>query len=189
MPYHSDIIVVGCGNILFKDDGFGPILINLLQKYFNDQNDYYDPIVTSYVEDEFDKDVLNQIQEKFEGISLPDGVQFVDGGTAAPSNFFPLYEQYDWKKLIVIDVVEFNAEPGTVEVFDPNVMQIGKYDNPHGMTVEEPLQKISEKCEVVVVGCKPKEIPTPDVDMGLTEPVEKAVPEAIDIILNEIGVK
>ena len=189
MPYNSDIIVVGCGNILFKDDGFGPILINLLQKYFDDKNDYYDPIVTSYVEEEFNKDILNQIQEKFEDISLPDSVQFVDGGTAAPSNFFPLYEQYDWKKLIVVDVVEFNAEPGTIEVFDPNVMQIAKYDNPHGMTVEEPLQKISEKCEVVVIGCKPGEIPTPDVDMGLTEPVEKAVPKAIDIILKEIGVK
>lgn len=189
MPYDSDIIVVGCGNILFKDDGFGPILINILQKYFDDKTDYYDPVVTSYVEDEFDKDILSQIQKKFEDIQLPESVQFVDGGTAAPSNFFPLYEQYDWKKLIVLDVVEFQAEPGTVEVFDPNVMQVGKYDNPHGMTVEEPLQKISEKCEVVVVGCRPAEIPTPDVDMGLTEPVEKAIPKAIDIILNEIGVK
>ena len=189
MPYDSDIIVVGCGNVLFKDDGFGPIVINLLQKYTDDKNDYYDPPVTSYVEDEFDKDILAQIEKKFEGITLPDSVQFVDGGTAAPTNFFPLYAEYDWKKLIVIDVVEFNAEPGTVDSFDPNVMQIGKYDNPHGMTVEEPLQKISEKCEVVVVGCKPAEIPTPDVDMGLTEPVEKAVPKAIDLILNEIGVK
>ena len=63
MPYDSDIIVVGCGNILFKDDGFGPILINILQKYFDDKTDYYDPVVTSYVEDEFDKDILSQIQE------------------------------------------------------------------------------------------------------------------------------
>ena len=153
MPYDSDIIIVGCGNILFKDDGFGPILINLLQKYFNDKSDYYDPVVTSFVENEFDKDILNQIQDKFNEISLPDSVQFVDGGTAAPSNFFPLYTEYNWKKLVVIDVVEFDAEPGTVEIFDPNVMQKGKYDNPHGMTVEEPLQEISKKCEVVVVGC------------------------------------
>ncbi len=189
MPYDSDIIVIGCGNILFKDDGFGPIVINLLQKYFNDKNDYYDPAVTSYVEEEFDKDVLSQIKAKFEDVTLPEGVQFIDGGTAAPTNFFPLYTEYDWKKLIVIDVVEFDAEPGTVDVFDPNIMQIGKYDNPHGLTVEEPLQKISEKCEVVVVGCKPAEIPTPDVEVGLSEPIEKAIPEAIDLILNEIGVK
>ena len=43
MPYDSEIIVIGCGNILFKDDGFGPVVINLLQKYCNDQNDFYDP--------------------------------------------------------------------------------------------------------------------------------------------------
>ena len=189
MPYDSDIIVIGCGNILFKDDGFGPIVINILQKYANDKNDYYDPAVTAYVEDEFDKDVLAQIKEKFEGIELPERIQFIDGGTAAPVNFFPLYEDYDWKKLIVIDVVEFDAEPGVVDTFDPTIMKIGKYDNPHSMTVEEPLQKIAEKCEVVVVGCKPKEIPTPDIDMGLTEPVEKAIPKTIDLILKEIGVK
>ena len=58
MPYDSEIIVIGCGNILFKDDGFGPILINILQKYFGDKKDYYDPAVTAYVEDEFDKDIL-----------------------------------------------------------------------------------------------------------------------------------
>jgi len=101
MPYDSDIIIIGCGNILFKDDGFGPILINILQKYFDDKNDYYDPAVTAYVEDEFDKEILSEIQDKFEGITLPEGIQFVDGGTAAPTNFFPLYSEYDWKKLIV----------------------------------------------------------------------------------------
>jgi coenzyme F420 hydrogenase subunit delta len=189
MPYDSDIIVIGCGNVLFKDDGYGPIVINILQKIFNDQNDYYDPAITDFVDNEFDKEILNEISEKVEGKTLPDGVQFVDGGTAAPTNFFPLYEDYDWKKLVVVDVVEFDGEPGTVDTFDPSVMQHGKYDNPHGMTVEDPLHEISQKCEVVIVGCKPAEIPTPDIDMGLTQPVEKAIPKTIDIILNEIGVK
>jgi coenzyme F420 hydrogenase subunit delta len=189
MPYDSEIIVVGCGNVLFKDDGYGPIVINILQKCFDDKSDYYDPAITSYVDDEFDKEVLGQIEKTVEDITLPDGVQFVDGGTAAPTNFFPLYSDYDWKKLIVVDVVEFNAEPGTVETFDPEIMQQGKYDNPHGMTVEEPLKEIAQKCEVVIVGCKPAEIPTPDIDMGLTEPVIKAIPKTIDIILKEIGVK
>ena len=99
MPYDSDIIVVGCGNILFKDDGYGPVVINVLQKYLNDTNDYYDPAVTSYVDEEFDKQILKQIEQEFEGITLPEGVQFIDGGTAAPTNFFPLYTEYDWKRL------------------------------------------------------------------------------------------
>lgn len=33
MPYSAEIIVVGCGNILFKDDGFGPEVIKALGEY------------------------------------------------------------------------------------------------------------------------------------------------------------
>ena len=37
MPYHAETIVVGCGNILFKDDGFGPFVIHKLEEYFEDK--------------------------------------------------------------------------------------------------------------------------------------------------------
>ena len=37
MPYDAEILVVGCGNILFKDDGFGPEVINALEDYFKDK--------------------------------------------------------------------------------------------------------------------------------------------------------
>ena len=46
----------------------------------------------------------------------------------------------------------------------------------------------NEGVEVVIVGCQPKEISAPDIEMGLTEPVENAIPKAIDMILKEIGV-
>jgi len=42
--------------------------------------------------------------------------------------------------------------------------------------------------EVIIVGCQPKEISAPDVDMGLTDPVKNAIPKAIEMILKEIGV-
>ena len=88
-----------------------------------------------------------------------------------------------------IDVVEFDAEPGTVKIFSPYDMPRGKYENVHSWPVEEPLHELAKDCEVIIVGCKPQEISSPDVEMGLTEPVEKAIPEAMDIILKEIGVK
>ena len=101
---------------------------------------------------------------------------------------FSLPDEY-WKKVIVIDVVEFDAEPGTVKIFSPYDMPRGKYENVHSWPVEEPLHELAKDCEVIIVGCKPQEISSPDVEMGLTEPVEKAIPEAMDIILKEIGVK
>ena len=32
MAYDAEILVVGCGNVLFKDDGFGPATINVIEQ-------------------------------------------------------------------------------------------------------------------------------------------------------------
>ena len=37
MSYSCKNLVVGCGNILFKDDGFGPRVIEALNEYFADK--------------------------------------------------------------------------------------------------------------------------------------------------------
>lgn len=155
MPYNVETLVVGCGNVLFKDDGFGPSVIGELEEYFADKD-------------------------------MPDETMFVDAGTGATHFIFTLPDE-KWKKLIVVDVVEFNAEPGTVKIFSPYDMPKGTYQNAHTWPVEEPLHELAKDIEVVIVGCKPKEISAPDVEMGLTEPVEKAIPKAMDMILKEIG--
>lgn len=157
MPYNVETLVVGCGNILFKDDGFGPAVIHKLEDYFEDKE-------------------------------MPDETMFVDAGTGATHFIFSLPDE-KWKKVIVIDVVEFDAEPGTVKIFSPFDMPKGKYENAHTWPVEEPLHDLAENCEVIIVGCKPGEITSPDVEMGLTEAVENAIPKAMELVLKEIGAK
>lgn len=83
MPYHAETIVVGCGNILFKDDGFGPFVIHKLEEYFEDKE-------------------------------MPDEVMFIDAGTGATHFIFSLPDEY-WKKVIVIDVVEFVQNHGLLK--------------------------------------------------------------------------
>lgn len=157
MPYDASRLVVGCGNILFKDDGFGPMVIHALEDYFKE----------------------NELEK-------PEDTQFIDAGTGATHFIFSMPDE-NWKKIIVVDVVEWNAEPGTLRIFSPYDMPKGKYENAHTWPVEEPLHDLADRgIEVVIVGCKPTEITAPDVDMGLTEPVEKAVPKAIEMILNEL---
>lgn len=157
MPYNVETLVVGCGNILFKDDGFGPYVIHKLEEYFDDKE-------------------------------MPDETMLVDAGTGATHFIFSLPDE-KWKKVIVIDVVEFDAEPGTVKIFSPYDMPKGKYENAHTWPVEEPLHELAKTCEVVIVGCKPAEISSPDVVMGLSEAVENAIPEAMELVLKEIGAK
>ena len=157
MPYDAGRLVVGCGNVLFKDDGFGPMVIHALEDYFK-END----------------------------IEKPEDTQFIDAGTGATHFIFSMPDE-NWKKVIVVDVVEWNAEPGTLKIFSPYDMPKGKYENAHTWPVEEPLHDLADRgIEVVIVGCKPAEITAPDVDMGLTEPVEAAIPKAIEMILNEL---
>jgi coenzyme F420 hydrogenase subunit delta len=68
MPYDAEIIVVGCGNVLFKDDGFGPAVIEALEEYFKEHED-----------------------EK------PENVMFIDAGTGGPHFVFSLPHD-SWKK-------------------------------------------------------------------------------------------
>ncbi len=158
MPYDAEILVVGCGNVLFKDDGFGPKIIETLENYFKEHED-----------------------------ERPDNVMFIDAGTGGPHFVFSLPHE-SWKKMIVVDIVEFKAEPGTLRKFTVDEIPKGSYENMHSWPVNQPLHELSETVDVMVIGCKPKEVSAPNVEMGLTPPVEKAIPKAIEMILKEIGV-
>lgn len=154
MPYDAEILIVGCGNVLFQDDGFGPAVITALQEHFKDK--------------------------------IPENTMLIDAGTSAPHFIFSLPNE-KWEKLIVVDIVDSGAEPGTVRRFEVTEIPRGTYTDAHSWSVEEPLHELSKQCEVFVVGCQPESVSAPDVVMGLTKSVEDAIPKAIKIILEEMG--
>ncbi|MBM4240747.1 MAG: coenzyme F420-reducing hydrogenase, FrhD protein [Euryarchaeota archaeon] len=156
MPYDAEILVVGCGNVLFKDDGFGPAVIEALEEYSKEQK-------------------------------LPENTMILDAGTGAPHFIFTLPNE-SWKKLIVVDIVEFGAEPGTLRKFQVEELPEGSYENVHSWPVSQPLHDLAKNCEVMVIGCQPEFVSAPDVELGLTKNVEESIPNAIKMILKEIEV-
>lgn len=156
MPYDAEILVVGCGNVLFADDGFGPAVIEALGEY-SEEN------------------------------PLPENVMILDAGTGAPHFVFTLPEEC-WKKMIVVDIVQFGAEPGTMRKFSVEELPESSYENVHSWPVSQPLHDLAKTCEVMVIGCQPEHVSAPDVELGLTKSVEEAIPEAIKMILKETGV-
>ncbi|MDD1673001.1 MAG: hydrogenase maturation protease, partial [Methanomicrobiales archaeon] len=76
---YPEIVVVGCGNPLFVDDGFGTAVIEELQQ-----------------------------------LQLPDNVKVIDAGLGAPHFIFTLLDEETTKKLVIIDIADFGAEPGNV---------------------------------------------------------------------------
>lgn len=156
MAFDAEILVIGCGNILFEDDGFGPAVTVALEEYFKDHE-------------------------------LPENVMILDAGTGGPHYIFSLPNEM-WKKLIIVDIVDYGAEPGTLRIFGVDELPEGSYENVHSWPVNQPLHELNESVEIMVIGCQPESVSAPDVKLELTKSVEDAIPKAIQIILKEIGV-
>ena len=153
---YSEIVIVGCGNPLFGDDGFGPAVIEELEK-----------------------------------LTLPDNITIQDGGAGAPHFIFNILDPSVTKKLIVVDISDFNAEPGSVAKFPGEKLKPGAYTDPHTWDGEDQLCRISEKIPTTVILCqpgKPIKKGDADVDMDLSDEVRNAIPKAVRVILETIGV-
>ncbi|MDO5851044.1 MAG: coenzyme F420-reducing hydrogenase, FrhD protein [Methanobacteriaceae archaeon] len=154
MLYDADIMIIGCGNVLFKDDGFGPGVIQEMER----------------------------INKEY---PLPDGIQLVDGGTSAPHYVFSLPNPR-WKKMILIDIMDINEEPGTLKLLDIDETPKGKYDDPHSIGVTDPFDDFKNHCEIKVLVCQPETVSSPYVELGLTDKVKNAISEAITMVYDEL---
>jgi coenzyme F420 hydrogenase subunit delta len=148
----QETLIVGCGNILFQDDGFGPRVAQELQNY-----------------------------------ELPPGVRAIDGGTGAPHLIFSLLDE-TCKKLIILDCVDWRATPGSLRKFSVDELPKGKFADAHNWSLSEPLHALKDKVDIVVIGCQPARVSEPDIEISLTEEVEKAIPEAIRMVFTELGI-
>lgn len=151
---YPKIVVVGCGNPLFADDGFGPAVIEELKKY-----------------------------------TLSDNVKIVDAGLGGPHFVFTLLDPQVTKKLVIIDCADFGAKAGSITKFRIEELPPGSYRDAHSWDLTEPLQRLKDDIDITVVGCQPKRISAPDFKIGLTDEVKKAIPEAVQMVLEELGVK
>jgi len=150
---YSEIVIVGCGNPLFADDGFGPAVIEEMQK-----------------------------------LSLPDNVTIMDGGAGAPHFIFTLLNPEVTKKLIVIDITDFNEKPGTITKIPGKDLKPGAYIDPHAWDGTDTLCHIKDQIDTTLIACQPAKVSAPDVEIGLSEEVQKAIPKTIRVILETIGV-
>lgn len=148
---YPEIVVVGCGNPLFGDDGFGPAVIEELQK-----------------------------------LQLPDNVKVIDAGLGAPHFIFTLLDEETTRKLVIIDIADFGAEPGNVIILPLEAIPPGTYRDIHSWDLTEPLHRLKDRIEIMIIGCQPKSMA--EFEMGLTEEVRRAIPKTVQIVLKEIGV-
>jgi coenzyme F420 hydrogenase subunit delta len=149
---YPEIVVVGCGNPLFADDGFGPAVAEEMQK-----------------------------------LSLPDNVKVEDGGLGAPHFIFTLLNPEETKRLIIVDIADFGAEPGSIAKFRIEDLPPGSYRDAHSWDLTEPLERIKDQIDITVIGCQQKYVSDPEMEIGISDEVSKAIPKTVQIVLDLIG--
>jgi hydrogenase maturation protease len=127
-------------------------------------------------DDGFGPEVLRHVYGRVNGC---EGVRATDYGIGGMHLAYDLLE--DWDALVLVDAIPNRGSPGTVHVFEADH---GSPDAPagldaHGMdpaTVFASLRALGgTPPRTIVVGCEVADV---DDGMGLSEPIEAAVPEA-----------
>jgi coenzyme F420 hydrogenase subunit delta len=149
---YPEIVVAGCGNPLFADDGFGPAVVESLQ-----------------------------------GLELPDNVRIVDAGLGGPHFVFTLLSPESTRRLIIVDIADFGGEPGELRWLTVDELPVGSYRDAHSWDLTEPLQRMKDEIEIRVLACQKKYVSAPEMVIGITDEVQKAIPGAVSEILKEIG--
>ena len=134
-----------------------------------------------------DEGVGVRVIERMQKIPLPDNVELVDGGTAGADLLDVLADR---RKVIIIDAVQADCEPGTVLRFtaDDLVRPDGVGMSLHELGLGEALimtkQLGCEPKEVVVFGIKPRDI---SCGLELSEQISASLPKVVELVLAEIS--
>jgi hydrogenase maturation protease len=149
----SPRILIACiGNIFLGDDGFGV-----------------------------------EVARRLATTSLPPEVTVRDFGIRGLDLSYAMMDPYEL--VILVDACARGFAPGTVFLLEPDPIQEGQHASfePHGMNPMNVLRMVKSlggtAGRVLIVGCEPADLgPENDGKLGLSEPVEAAIGEAIQVI-------
>jgi len=136
-------------------------------------------------DDGFGSEVLPHV---FDRVDSSDGVRATDYGIRGMHLAYDLLE--NWDALVLVDAIPDRGSPGTVHVFEVDHQSP---DSPvgldaHGMdpaTVFASLHALGGTApRTIVVGCEVADVAD---GMGLSEPVEAAVPEAVRAVESAVA--
>ena len=89
---------------------------------------------------------------------------------------------------MIIDTVDFGAEPGSITKLRVEDLPPGSYRDAHSWDLTEPLHRLKDDIHITVIGCQPKRVSSPEFEIGLSDEVTKAIPKTIRIVLETVGV-
>jgi len=149
------ILIAGIGNIFLGDDAFG-----------------------------------SEVARRLAVRELPDEVRVVDFGIRGFDLTYALLDGYE--VTILVDATPRGEAPGTLYTIEPDLNELDNLDaegmlvETHGMNPMKVLSMVKsmggEFKRIFLVGCEPAPLQSEDGHMGLSEPVQAAVDEAVKVV-------
>jgi hydrogenase maturation protease len=134
-------------------------------------------------DDAFGVEVAKRLAER----QLAAGVAVIDFGIRSYDLAYALMN--DWDLKILVDALPRGGRPGTIYVMEPDIpANVGQEAlDAHSMNPVAVLQLVSalggEVGRLLVVGCEPETVePSPEGEIGLSDPVRGALDEAVRVI-------
>jgi hydrogenase maturation protease len=130
-----------------------------------------------------------EVAGRLAGRGFPDEVRVVDFGIRGFDLTWALLEDYE--AVILVDAVPRDGEPGTLYVIEPEKIEQAELPaadllTTHGMDPAKVLRLAralgSPVRKILVVGCEPKMPSGDDIHMAMSEPVRRAVDDAVPLI-------
>ena len=133
-----------------------------------------------------DEGIGIHVAQRLQKMALPHDVEVIDGGTGG----FELIEQcHGRKKIIIVDAILADAEPGSVLRFTPEDVELQWH--PSYSSHQSGLRELLHFCkqlvplpEIVVYGIAPKE--TQSLSTRLSEAVTSSLAKLIAEVLEEV---
>lgn len=123
---------------------------------------------------------------------LPDNVKAMDVGLGGPHLVFSMIDPEETKKLIIVDCMDFGGKPGDLTKIPADLLPEGRqerYMDAHSGNLLDPIGRLKGKMDIIILGCQPAHIPTPDSEdfaLELSPEVQGAIPKTVNVILKEI---
>lgn len=148
------VLILGCGNVLFGDDGFGP-------------------------------EVAQKLLADYE---LPEDVYVLDTGTGVREILFDMViGGHRPEKIVIVDAMDVGKPAGELFELPLDNIPANKTDDfsLHQVPTSNLLKELRDLCgvEIRIIACQTGYIPK-EVTQGLSEPMQKAVPKACEMILD-----
>ncbi|HKX32121.1 MAG TPA: hydrogenase maturation protease [Blastocatellia bacterium] len=131
-----------------------------------------------------------EVAKRLAGRRLPEEVRAVDFGIRGFDLAYALMDGYDLT--IFVDAAPRGGTPGTIYTIEPDLNELPEPDGPapavepHGLHPLKVLQLVKsmggEFKRLLLVGCEPATCGPEEGMMGLSEPVQAAVNEAVEVI-------